>query len=155
MALSSAANLRYLSNNILEKYPDDFLGTFARILYIVVMGVSYPLQMAPARTYLMNMFHLSDHGKYSKINRFSITSILIISTYLLAVSGIELGLVYSIIGATASCFMCLMLPALFYLNLDIQKTMFLTLVSFLSFLFGIFIFITTIFSLIVQNNLKN
>lgn len=140
-----------ITNNILEKYPDDILGTFARLLYIIVMGVSYPLQMAPARIYLMNMFHMPDNGKNSRMLRFLVTTILIVCTYILAISGLELGLVYSIVGATASCFMCLMLPALFYLNLDIPKTIYLTLVSFLSFIFGILVFVTTIISLIVKN----
>ena len=138
-----------ITNNILEKYPNDYLGTFVRILYIFVMGVSFPLQMAPARIYFMNMFHLSKPGKNSYVSRFIVTSFLILCAYLLAVSGVELGIVYSIVGATASCFMCLILPALFYLNLNIQKTIPLILASYLSFIFGIFIFITTMVSLLI------
>lgn len=139
-----------VTGNILENYPKDYLGTFVRILYVFVMGMSYPLQMAPARIYFMNMFHISDRIKNYKVVHFLITTILVASTYAIAVSGVKLGAVYSIVGATASCFMCLILPALFYINLEIEKTVFLTTISLFSFLLGIVVFCTTLIAMIAH-----
>lgn len=134
--------------NILKNYPNDNLAVIVRGMYIVVMGVSYPLQMAPARTYFLNIFNINKKTKNYKIIHFLTTSMLITFTYLLAVSGIELGIVYSVVGATASCFMCLIFPALFYFNLDIEKTFFYSCLGYIAFLIGIFIFISTIFTLV-------
>lgn len=137
-----------ISENALESYPNDKLGTLARALYVIVMGVSYPLQMAPARTYLLNILGITAQTKKYKIIHFFTTTFLIALTYLMAVSGVRLGIVYSVVGATASCFMCLILPALFYLNFDVEKTRILTIAAYFSFLLGVFIFITTLFAII-------
>ncbi|ELA41294.1 uncharacterized protein VICG_01667 [Vittaforma corneae ATCC 50505] len=142
-----------VSENVLKSYPSDLLATFVRSLYIVVMGVSYPLQMAPARTYFLNMIGITRQTKKYKMIHFIATTLLVLSTYLIAISGVHLGIVYSIVGATASCFMCLILPALFYFNLDIEKTLSLMVAAYFSFLLGIFIFTTTIFA-IVYNEIK-
>lgn len=137
-----------VSNNILKTYPKDILGTIVRGLYIIVMGVSYPLQMGPARRYLLNMLNIRESTKnYTKIS-FFVTSLLILCTYFIALSGTELGMVYSIVGATASSFMCLIFPALFYLNLDVERTYTLTFFAYLGFLLGIFIFVSTIYNLL-------
>lgn len=139
-----------VSENVLKSYPSDLLATFVRSLYVVVMGVSYPLQMAPARAYFLNMVGISRRVKKYKMIHFTATTILVLLTYLIAISGVHLGIVYSIVGATASCFMCLILPALYYFNLEIEKTLPLTIAAYLSFLLGVFIFTTTIFALVYK-----
>lgn len=138
----------HAADNILKSYPPDAMAVFVRALYVVVMGVSYPLQMAPARTYLLNMLGISSTMKKYKIANFLATTILIMSTYVIAIMGIQLGVVYSIVGATASCFMCLILPALFYFNLDVRKTVGMTLSAYCSFLLGVFIFGATLIALL-------
>lgn len=140
-----------VSDNVLNSYPLDRLGICVRILYVIVMGVSYPLQLAPARLYFFNMVGITPKMKNYKTVYFSITTLLIMSTYFIAISGAHLGIVYSIVGATASCFMCLILPALFYIHLNVEKTYFLTISAYLSFIFGVFIFITTIFAMLYMS----
>lgn len=142
-----------VSENILKNYPNDLLGSIVRILYIVVMGVSYPLQMAPARTYFLNMVGISSKTKRYKLIYFLVTTALIFLTYFIAISGVRLGIVYSIVGATASCFMCLILPGVFYLYMDdVEKTFEMILIAYMSFIVGIFIFTTTIFGIILKTS---
>ncbi|EOB14050.1 Putative aminoacid transporter [Nosema bombycis CQ1] len=69
-------------------------------------------------------------------------------TYGIAISGMDLGLVYTIIGATASSFMCLIFPSLFYFHMDTPKPTSLVVLSYLSFLFGVFVFSATIYSVV-------
>ena len=71
-------------------------------------------------------------------------------TYIIAVSGVGLGIIYAVVGATASTFMSLILPAIFYLHADIEKTLLLSIMSYISFLFGIFVFLTTLISLALK-----
>lgn len=142
-----------VSENILKNYPTDILGNIVRILYIIVMAVSYPLQLAPARTYLLNMMNVSSKTKRYKLIYFLVTTTLILLTYFIAISGVRLGIVYSIVGATASCFMCLILPGLFYLYMDdVEKSKGMILTAYLSFIVGIFIFVTTICSMIIKES---
>lgn len=139
-----------VTDNVLKNYPSDLLATIVRILYVVVMGVSYPLQMAPARKYLLNMLHISNKTPLYRAVHVVVTTLLIMLTYFIAVSGAQLNLVYSIIGSTASCFMCLIFPALFYLNLDIERSKCLTISAYLAFLIGVFIFISTTYILLTK-----
>lgn len=139
-----------VGDNVLSSYPSDSLAICVRALYVVVMGVSYPLQMAPARAYLMSMIGISTEMKKYRVVHFLVTTFLIVMTYLIAVMGMRLGIVYSIVGATASCFMCLILPALFYFNLEVEKTLLLSVAAYCSFLLGIFIFSTTVFGVVYR-----
>lgn len=137
-----------VKDNIILNYPNDVLATIVRFLYVIVMGVSYPLQVNPCRTYLIKMtgIKLKDRGNW--ILSFVFTTAIIIMTYLIAVSGMDLGIVYTIIGATASTFMCLIFPSLFYFNMDIRRSTVLDILSYLSFLFGVFVFCSTIYSVV-------
>lgn len=136
-----------VADNVLRNYPQDYLATVVRGLYVIVMGVSYPLQVAPARAYFFNMINLPIVKRKPNFLHFITTSIIIMATYLIAISGTELGLVYTLVGATASTFMCLILPALFYFNLEVEKTVQLTIVAYCAFLFGIIVFATTLLSI--------
>ncbi|ADM12281.1 transmembrane amino acid transporter protein [Encephalitozoon intestinalis ATCC 50506] len=138
-----------VKDNVLENYPNDVLASVVRGLYIVVMGVSYPLQVNPCRSHLINIIAFSQRSE--KLLRFAVTTGIIISTCLLAVSGMSLGIIYSVIGATASTFMCLIFPALFYFNMNITKPKGLIFLSYTAFLFGIFVFSASLFSIILRN----
>ena len=77
---------------------------------------------------------------------------MLISSYLVAVSGVELGPVYSIIGATAGSLMCYILPAAIYLKIDSQeKSRGMLIISVISIFFGIFISSSTLAALILHN----
>jgi amino acid permease len=137
-------------DNVLENYPNDVLASIVRGLYVVVMGVSYPLQVNPCRRYFINMLGIPSKYRGTKLNA-SVTLGILIATLSLAVSGMGLGLIYSLIGATASTFICLIFPALIYMNLEIERNATLILLSYLAFLYGIFVFSTSIFSIIKKH----
>lgn len=181
-----------VKDNVLMNYPEDYLTGVVHLLYVIVMGVSYPLQLAPGKNYMMNIIgriidledkelienehenilqsnriileeenitdiapnetNLINHSthKPNKLKEYVdriVLTVMIILTYAIAVSGVGLGLIFALVGATASTFMSMILPAVYYLHSDIEKTMLLTLISYVSFLFGVFVFFTTIISL--------
>jgi amino acid permease len=137
-----------IKDNIIQNYPNDVLATIVRFLYVIVMGVSYPLQVNPSRTYLIKMIGIKFKEQEAKILSFIVTTLIILMTYGIAISGMDLGLVYTIIGATASSFMCLIFPSLFYFHMDTPKPTSLVVLSYLSFLFGVFVFSATIYSVV-------
>lgn len=139
-----------VKDNIILNFPNDVLGTIVRSLYIVVMGVSYPLQVNPCRTYLIKMLNI-DEKKYPSV-RFVATTLIIVLTFFIAISNMDLGFVYSIIGATASTFMCLIFPALFYFNMDVDRCVVLDILGYLSFLFGVVVFVSTIYGVIYSKH---
>ncbi|KAI5148527.1 hypothetical protein ENBRE01_0388 [Enteropsectra breve] len=153
MAFGSTNYLMYgslVSDNVLNNYPQDYLATIVRSLYVIVMGVSYPLQIAPARNYLCNMLGITTKSRHFKYTNLFLTTGLISITYLVAISGVQLGLVYTLVGATASTFMCLVLPAFFYMNMDVERSTALILIGYCAFLFGMLVFFTTICSVILK-----
>lgn len=141
-----------VADNVLRNYPQDYLATVVRGLYVVVMGVSYPLQIAPARTYLFNILNPSTSKRNLRLLHYSVTFLIILATYIIAATGTQLGLVYTIVGATASTFMCLILPALFYFNLDVVRTRFLTIAAYCAFLFGIVVFTSSLAGIAFSNH---
>lgn len=140
-----------VKDDILENYPNDVLASIVRGLYIVVMGVSYPLQVHPCRSHLINMIPLSPTKTGEKYLRFAATTGIILSTGYLAASGMGLGIIYSVIGATASTFMCLIFPALFYFNMNIDKSVRLVVLSYMAFLFGVFVFLASLSAIVIHN----
>lgn len=141
---------QFVKDNIILNFPNDVLATIVRGLYVIVMGVSYPLQVNPCRVYLIKMTNIQFKNEVRVA--FLSTTLIILLTYFIAVSGMNLGLVYSIIGATASTLMCLIFPVLFYFNMDLERNIFLDILGYLSFLFGIFVFSTTIYSVVYFKN---
>jgi amino acid permease len=139
-----------VKDDVLENYPNDVLASIVRGLYVIVMGVSYPLQVNPCRRYLINMLNIPSKYQGAKLSA-TVTSIILIATFSLAVSGMGLGIIYSLIGATASTFIALIFPALIYLNLEIERSIPLILLSYLAFLYGVFVFSTSIFSIIKKH----
>ncbi|KAF7684289.1 Vacuolar amino acid transporter 5 [Astathelohania contejeani] len=134
-----------LSDNILEAYPNDLITSLVYIFYILVMSFSYPLQLSPCRIYALNFLGLSFNRSSSElIARIISTTILIIFTYTIAVSGIKLGTVYSIIGATASTIICFIIPPIFYFNLEIQRTRKYDIVAIFLLSIGVFVLSITL-----------
>ncbi|KAM0687760.1 hypothetical protein COBT_000997 [Conglomerata obtusa] len=130
-----------VKDNVLEMYPKDKLAVFVQGLYVLAMGFSYPLQINPCRLYLMELLNISsDKNEQSQIVYFLITTLLIVVTYSIAISGVQLGMVYSLIGATASSLMCLILPGFFYLRIVTDRRRSLTFLAYGSIILGILVF---------------
>ncbi|KAG0440083.1 Vacuolar amino acid transporter 5 [Dictyocoela muelleri] len=124
-----------MHDNIIESMPSDNISTFVFILYIFVMGFSYPLQINPCRLYFLNMVGI--HPKYIYYNFIFniVTVLLIVVTYFVAVSGIDLGIVYAFIGSSASVIICLILPPIYFFKMNFSKNVVLRGICF--FLLGI------------------
>ncbi|EPR79332.1 Transmembrane amino acid transporter protein [Spraguea lophii 42_110] len=136
----------FLFDNVLQNYPDTTLTNIIRILYIIVLGVSYPLQINPCRTHLINCFKLNHSSLTTHI---LITVGLLSSTFFLAISGVELGEIYAFTGATASTFIALILPSLFYLSQRKIKDPIYTVFSFILLISGILVFSSAILKIIL------
>lgn len=107
-----------LIDNVLNNYPDDKLTDVMKVLYVFVMGFSYPLQINPCRLYFKSLVGLNTRSTRNSLPlHIVLTAVLVVMTYSLAISGINLGVVYSFIGATASTMICLILPPVFYLKI--------------------------------------
>jgi len=141
----------YLADNVLKNYPDDKLTDISLVLYILVMGFSYPLQINPCRIYLYNLFGL----KSKKIveNDFLhgfVTLFIILAGYLLTINGLNLGDLYSLIGATASTLISLIMPPLFYFYMDFPKNNGWTILSITLLIAGIGIVLATLLDYILR-----
>ncbi|KAL6120802.1 hypothetical protein NUSPORA_02404 [Nucleospora cyclopteri] len=139
-----------VKENVLMNYPEDYLTTIVHGLYVIIMGVSYPLQLGPGKSYFLNMINFTPKHRGFNFMSYLTTTVLIVATYFIAVSGVGLGFVYTIVGATASTFMSLILPAIFYLHMDTNRSIFLTIIAYFSFLFGVFVFFTTLISVAIK-----
>lgn len=140
-----------VKDDVLENYPNDVLASIVRSLYVLVMGVSYPLQVNPCRAHFINMLSIKTTKTGEDCLRFIVTTGIIITTCLLASTGMNLGVIYSIIGATASTFMCLIFPALFYFNMNIERSVGLVVLSYMAFLFGVFVFTASLYGIVLHN----
>lgn len=138
-----------IKDNVLSNYPDTTLTTFSKFFYVMVMVFSYPLQVNPCRKYFLELFEFKNK-RTEKVIAFIVTTLIILITYLIAISGIELGVIYKIIGATSSTLMCLILPALFYLKLECNKKKLMIFFSYFSLGLGALIFSSTVISLLVK-----
>lgn len=144
-----------IGDNILETYPENSLTVFIQALYVLVMGFSYPLQINPCRLYLMEIMGVNgSKNKGTSILRVFITTLLLILTYSIAASGINLGMTYSVIGATASSLVCLIFPALFYMMLDFEKKLKYKILSYICLILGLLIFLSAIANVFSINRIK-
>lgn len=134
-----------ITDNILSAYPPDGLTLFVQALYVFVMGFSYPLQINPCRLYITEMLSIENtKQKGLSVISIMITTMLLASTYAIAATGIQLGVVYSVIGATASSLVCLIFPAIFYLNIGGKKNGSLQCLSWVLIVFGTMIFVSSV-----------
>lgn len=133
-----------IKDNVLEVYPKDKLAVMVQALYVLVMGFSYPLQINPCRLYLLDLLNVNSGKDNSRTVHFLSTTLLLIVTYFIAVSGVKLGIVYSLIGATASSLMCLILPGVFYIKIIEDKRRYLKYLAYTSIIFGFLVFASSI-----------
>lgn len=136
-------------DNILKSYPNTKFTLFLHFLYIMVMGFSYPLQINPSRTYLLNLLGVSSEGKRNNFIHCVFTVILLLSTYSLTITGLNLGEIYSFIGSTASTMICLIFPVLIYYYMNIPKRFPLLALGLAGLFVGIGIFTLSLFKLIL------
>lgn len=138
-----------MHDNILKSYPESHFTIFLHFLYIMVMGFSYPLQLNPARLYLFNLLGASNQTTKNNFLHALLTVILLISTYSLTITGLNLGEIYAFIGSTASTMICLVFPVLIYYYMDMPKKKIYLGMGSICFVIGICVFCISFFRLII------
>eukprot|EP00866_Antonospora_locustae_P002563 jgi/Antlo1/2563/2267 len=115
------------------------------------MAFSYPLQVNPCRLYLVSALNIA--GKTKRVRQTCsvvITTLIVVATTYIACGDMKLGMVYTIVGSTSSTLLCLILPGIFYLNIDIEKNALLMLFSYIAFLFGSLVFSVSMLSMFAK-----
>lgn len=149
--LNSALYGDGVHDNVLENYPNDNLALIVKSAYVLIMAFSYPLQINPCRLYLMSALNIADKKKRTQQTcSMVITTLIIVATTYIACGEMKLGMVYTIVGSTSSTLLCLILPGIFYLNIDIEKNTLLMLFSYIAFLFGTLVFCISMLSMIAK-----
>merc|ERR1711976_1066937 len=92
---------------------------------------SYPLQVHPAKTCIDNLFFgkIKDYGtgtteddiEIERRRRRVVAVVIMILTFIIAMIVDDLGIIFSIIGATASTTLCYILPGVFYLKMAYHR----------------------------------
>lgn len=138
-------------DNVLENYPNDNLAFIVKSAYVLIMAFSYPLQVNPCRLYLVSALNIA--GKTKRVRQTCsvvITTLIVVATTYIACGDMKLGMVYTIVGSTSSTLLCLILPGIFYLNIDIEKNALLMLFSYIAFLFGSLVFSVSMLSMFAK-----
>lgn len=138
-------------DNVLENYPNDNLALVVKTAYVLTMAFSYPLQVNPCRLYLVSALNIA--GKKKRVRQACsvvITTLIVMATTYIACGDTQLGMVYTIVGSTSSTLLCLILPGIFYLNIDIEKNALLMLFSYIAFLFGTLVFTMSMLIMIAK-----
>jgi amino acid permease len=125
-----------VQSNMLMSYPDDMPMAVTRLLYIVVAVVSYPILMNPARVATFGLWHhvtvvfqevnlplpaaivepAGPEAPPSNLKFFSFTFFLLALSLAIGLFIEDLGIVYGIIGATASTSIVFIIPGLMYMK---------------------------------------
>ncbi|ELQ74753.1 Amino Acid/Auxin Permease (AAAP) Family, partial [Trachipleistophora hominis] len=141
-----------MHDNVLKSYPNDHITLFLHFLYVCVMGFSYPLQINPARVYMYNLLGFNTKKRNNNLVHAVITTLLLASTYVLTITGLNLGEMYAFVGATASTMICLIFPLLFYYNMGLERKRWLIIFGCIGFVFGSCVFALSLFKLLKHQN---
>ncbi|OBZ87873.1 Vacuolar amino acid transporter 5 [Choanephora cucurbitarum] len=126
------AILGYLSfgksvrGNIIMEYPSSYFVAGGSLATVISVIFSYPLQAHPCRASLDKVLaSLSPSTKFlshpppppSAFKHFAMTTVILIASYLVAITVTELDLVLSFVGSTGSTTISFILPGMFYYKL--------------------------------------
>ncbi|KAJ3284182.1 hypothetical protein HDU79_008428 [Rhizoclosmatium sp. JEL0117] len=107
-----------VGGNVISMYPPGAIITGGQISLAFLFLLSYPLQCHPARASLEKV--LTGGNTAIQMTEFRFTAIttgLLVSSYLIAISVDDLSTVLSLVGATGSTAICYILPGLLYYKL--------------------------------------
>uniref|UniRef100_A0A6B2L6L4 Amino acid transporter transmembrane domain-containing protein n=1 Tax=Arcella intermedia TaxID=1963864 RepID=A0A6B2L6L4_9EUKA len=108
---------RHIKSNIISNLPQDVPTTICRIAVSLLVAFSYPLQIHPCRNSLMSLLLAFPRIHRHPATTYIVTLCICGITYLLGFLLTDLGIVFSIVGATGSVTLCYLLPGLFYLGM--------------------------------------
>ncbi|KAK9694661.1 hypothetical protein K7432_013341 [Basidiobolus ranarum] len=129
----------HVLGNIIKMYDNGVVLTIGRFALVILVMFSYPLQAHPCRASIDKVMNVlfntnlevpqfeeeEEDGKSDTLARkhvyeisnyrfFTITPLIIVSTYLIAISVSQLDLVLAFVGSTGSTAISFILPGLFY-----------------------------------------
>jgi len=136
-------NKRIEDNIINNLNKTDIAVVICRLAVSLLVALSYPLQIHPLRISLFNIIELFFPGsRNSNVIYFGATIFVCAITYVVAFFVDDLGIVFSIVGATGSVTICYILPGIFYTKLNanspwLGKKFFAALLAVLGVLFMI------------------
>lgn len=136
-----------VSSNVLNSFvdPGDVLVQVGRCMFLLVVTMASPLIIYPLRTNLKTLLF----RKLTKDNLFHylVTPLLIVSAYGVAISGVSLGLVFGVLGATCGNFLIYTFPGALYLKLSDERLWSMRkLYSIFAIAFGIIMMVLCLFA---------
>lgn len=116
---------KVIDANLITVYPQvGFPYVLARFLYVFLVIFSFPLQTFPARTSALKLFayfYPRFTDRRQNILYASITTSMLVSVWLMAITGLDLRIVLRVVGSTAGPTLCYLLPSLFWLKLEERR----------------------------------
>jgi amino acid permease len=109
-----------VGSNILTSYPDDNLTNLSRIFITLLVTFSYPLQTHPMRVCCLSMWKKISPQDESTLTRkyefryWTLTFLIVMSSFGLAMATDDLGDALAVVGATGSTIISYILPGLCY-----------------------------------------
>jgi amino acid permease len=105
-----------VKSNVLKSFldPGDVLVQIGRIAFLLVVTTAFPLIVYPCRMNLRTLFFRT----LKRDNLFHVVSTvcLVVTAYGVAISGVSLGLVFGVLGATCGNFLIYSFPGLLYVK---------------------------------------
>mmetsp|Transcript_27400 Transcript_27400/g.37760 ORF Transcript_27400/g.37760 Transcript_27400/m.37760 type:complete len:599 (-) Transcript_27400:64-1860(-) len=108
-----------LNSDILKMYPENDITSLSRIMVSFIVSCHYPLQMNPYRKSMLSLLNialgpLEETDNYYRFRYFAVTAITLLFTFTVAVMFDDLGVAFSVVGATGSTLVIFILPGIFY-----------------------------------------
>ena len=113
-----------VQTNVIKNFPAAGAPYMAaRILYALLMIFSYPLQTFPARGSLVKLTsgYFGETPRMMMFLHIGCTLGIVLTTWLVAMLGLPLGFLLTLVGCTAGPVICYFLPAMFWWKLEEGK----------------------------------
>lgn len=136
-----------VSSNVLNSFvdPSDILVQIGRCMFLLVVTMAFPLIVYPCRSNLQTLLF----RKLTRDNLFHylVTPILLVTAYGVAISGVSLGLVFGVVGATCGNFLIYTFPGALYLKLSEERWLsWRKIYSVFAIIFGIIMMVLCLFA---------
>jgi len=133
-----------VKSDLLLNFPMNRISSFARVCVSLTVLFHYPLQLNPARKSILSIIRSIDNEEVLQPSLyfrkyFSVTFGFLISSYIVALSTKDLGLMMSLVGGTASTIVSYILPGAFYCMLHYRSNSYYFYAAFLMLVVGLII----------------
>ncbi|KAI7903070.1 transmembrane amino acid transporter protein-domain-containing protein [Cokeromyces recurvatus] len=107
--------------NIILEYPQTYFVAYGRLAIVILVIFSYPLQAHPCRASIEKILDSIQPKNINRRYHFIVTTCIIITSYLVAISISKLDIILSFVGSTGSTIISFILPGLFYFKMYPSK----------------------------------